>query len=231
MKNFLSDKKYRIAASILDCNFLELNREIKKVMALGIDMLHLDVMDGSFVSNISIGQPVISRIRQHAGLKLDVHLMINNPDKHIDSFISAGADIISVHVETCPHLSWTLRHIKQCGAGAAVALNPATPVSSIENVLPYLDMVLIMTVNPGFGGQAFLEEMLPKIKKLKSMLEEYKKSSGGKRKILIQVDGGINPETAARVMDAGADIFVLGSALFNADDPGIVIKKINEILV
>lgn len=230
MKNLNPDNNNRIAASILDCDFLDLGDEIKKVEELGIDMLHIDVMDGNFVPNITIGAPVISKIRQHTGLSLDLHLMIKNPDRHLDSFIGCGADIISVHVEECPHLSWTLNHIKGNGVGAAVALNPSTPVSSIENVLPYLDMVLIMTVNPGFGGQKFLEEMLPKIRKLRAMIEEYKKYGAYNRDILIQVDGGINADTAAEAVAAGANILVMGSAIFKSEDPVQIIKKVREAL-
>jgi ribulose-phosphate 3-epimerase len=221
-------KRYRIAASVLDCDFLNLGNEIKKVENLGIDMVHLDVMDGSFVKNISIGQPVIRQIRKFTGLFLDVHLMIKNPDRHLDSFIENGADLICVHAEECPHLSWTLNHIKQSGLKAAVALNPSTPVSVIENVLCYLDMVLIMTVNPGFGAQKFLGEMIFKIEKLRGMLQDYANYSHDYRSIDVQVDGGINPDTAAAAVKAGANILVLGSAIFKSDNPGEIVKKVND---
>ena len=221
-------KRYKIAASILDCDFLNLGSEIKKIENLGIEIVHLDVMDGCFVENISIGQPVISGIRKFTGMFLDVHLMIKNPDRHLDSFVECGADLICVHAEECPHLAWTLSHIKKSGLKAAVALNPSTPVSIIENVLCYLDMVLLMTVNPGFGGQEFLGEMLVKIEKLKGMLKDYANYSRDYRNIDIQVDGGINPDTAAGAVKAGANILVLGSAIFKSDNPGEIVKKVSN---
>jgi ribulose-phosphate 3-epimerase len=228
MQKLKDIKRYKIAASVLDCDFLNLGSEIKKIENLGIDMLHLDVMDGSFVKNISIGQPVIKKIRKFTGMFLDVHLMIKNPDQHLDSFIESGADLICVHAETCPHLSWTLSHIKQSGLKAAVALNPSTSVSVIENVLCYIDMVLIMTVNPGFGGQEFLGEMVFKIGRLKGLLQDYANYSHDYRSIDIQVDGGINPESAALAVKAGANILVLGSVIFKSDDPGVIVKKVRN---
>jgi ribulose-phosphate 3-epimerase len=224
-------KRFKIAASFLDCDFLNLGSEIKKIENLGIEMVHLDVMDGSFVENISIGQPVIRQIRKSTGLFLDVHLMVKAPDRHLGSFIECGADLICVHAEECPHLSWTLSHIKQSGLKAAVALNPATPVSVIENVLCYLDMVLIMTVNPGFGAQKFLGEMIFKIEKLKGMLQDYANYSRDYRHIDIQVDGGINPDTAAETVNAGANILVLGSAIFKSDNPGEIVKKVRDCFI
>jgi ribulose-phosphate 3-epimerase len=228
MQKLKDIKRYRIAASILDCDFLNLGSEIKKIENLGIEIVHLDVMDGCFVENISIGQPVIRQIRKFTGMFLDVHLMIKNPDRHLDSFIESGADLICVHAEECPHLSWTLSHIKQAGLKAAVAINPSTSVSVIENVLCYIDMALIMTVNPGFGGQEFLGEMIFKIEKLKGMLKDYANYSRDYRSIDIQVDGGINPETAAGAVKAGANILVLGSAIFKSDNPGEIVKKVRE---
>lgn len=217
---------YKISVSILDSDFLHLGKEIKRIEEFGVEMLHIDVMDGSFVPNITIGQPVIKKIRENTGLFLDVHLMIKNPEAHIDSIAGCGADLIDVSVEECPHLDWTLRHIKSKGLKAAAALNPSTPLSSIENVLPLLDMILIMTVNPGFGGQKLIREMLYKIRKLKALLNVYKNYSGDLREIDIEVDGGINPETAEQVIKAGANVLVLGSAVFRADDP---LKVINEV--
>jgi ribulose-phosphate 3-epimerase len=228
MQNINDIKNYKIAASILDCDFLNLGSEIKKIEGLDIGMMHLDVMDGSFVSNISIGQPVIRQIRKSSQLFLDVHLMIKNPDRHIDSFIESGADLICVHAEECPHLSWTLNHIKQSGRKAAVALNPSTPISVIENVLCYLDMVLLMTVNPGFGSQKFLGEILFKIISLKAMIQDYINYSRDFRNIDIEVDGGINPDTAASVVKAGANILVLGSAIFKSGNPGETVRKVKD---
>jgi ribulose-phosphate 3-epimerase len=228
MQTISDIKRYKISASILDCDFLNLGSEMKKIEGLGIGMVHLDVMDGCFVNNISIGQPVIRQIRQSSGLFLDVHLMIKNPDRHLDSFIESGADLICVHAEECPHLSWTLNHIKQAGRKAAVALNPSTPISLIENVLCYIDMVLLMTVNPGFGSQKFLGEALFKIGKLKGMIQDYSNYSHDYRNIDIEVDGGINPDTAAAVVKAGANILVLGSAIFKSGNPGEIVKKVSD---
>jgi ribulose-phosphate 3-epimerase len=230
MQKLKDINRYKIAASLLDCDFLNLGNEIKKIDNLGIDVLHLDVMDGSFVKNISIGQPVIRQIRKFTGMFLDVHLMIKDPDRHLDSFIESGADLICVHAEECPHLSWTLSHIKQAGLKAAVALNPSTSVSVIENVLCYIDMALIMTVNPGFGGQEFLGEMVFKICKLKGLLQDYANYSHDYRSIDIQVDGGINPDTAPVAVKAGDNILVLGSAIFKSGNPGEIVKKVKDCL-
>lgn len=219
---------YKISASILDSNFIDLKTEIKKVEEAACDMLHIDVMDGSFVPNITIGQQVIKKIRKNTGLFLDVHLMIRDPDRHINSFAECGADLINVHVEECPHLDWTLRKIKSKGLKAAVALNPATPICSIENVLPYLDMVLIMTVNPGYGGQKFIKGMLQKISRLREMIKVFKNSSGDKKNIDIEVDGGINPDTTKQVVRAGANVFVLGSAFYKAEDPVKLVREIRK---
>lgn len=228
MRKINDSRRYKLAASILDCDFLNLGSEIKKIEDLGIHLVHLDVMDGSFVNNISIGQPVIRQIRKATGLPIGVHLMIKNPDKHLDSIIECGADIVCVHAEECPHLSWTLNHIKQSGRKAAVALNPATPLSIIENVLCYLDMVLLMTVNPGFGGQKFLGEMLFKITGLKEMIDGYASHSHDYHNIDIEIDGGINPDTAAAVVKAGANILVLGSAIFKSGNPAEIVKKVSD---
>jgi ribulose-phosphate 3-epimerase len=217
---------YKISASILDSDFTQLGKEINRLKEAKVDMLHIDVMDGIFVPNITVGQPVIKKIREFTDLFLDVHLMIKNPEAHIDSFAESGADLIDVSVEECIHLDWTLRHIKSKGLKAAAALNPSTPLSSIENVFPLLDMILIMTVNPGFGGQRLIKEMLYKIRRLKTMLDVYKDYSGDLREIDIEVDGGINPETAQQVIEAGANVLVLGSAIYRSDDP---LKVINEV--
>jgi ribulose-phosphate 3-epimerase len=219
---------YKISASILDSDFTQLGNEINRLKEAEVDMLHVDVMDGSFVPNITIGQPVLKKIRDFTDLFLDVHLMIRNPEAHIDSFAESGADLIDVSVEECQHLDWTLRHIKSKGLKAAAALTPSTPISSIENVLPLLDMILIMTVNPGFGGQKLIKGMLHKISRLRAMLADYRNYSGDRRDIDIEVDGGINTETAGQVIKAGANVLVLGSAIYRSDDPHGVINEIKK---
>jgi ribulose-phosphate 3-epimerase len=217
----------KICASILNSNFINLASEIKKVENAGVEMLHIDVMDGNFVPNITIGPPIIECLRKNTGLFLDVHLMIKKPDRLLDSFIESGADLINVHAEECPHLDWTLNYIKQAGKKAAVALNPSTPLCFIENVLGLVDMVLIMTVNPGFGGQEFIHDMVYKIKKLKAMIEDYRRySSNVKKCVDIQVDGGINIDTAPIVVGAGANVLVMGTAIYESDNPAEYIKKV-----
>jgi ribulose-phosphate 3-epimerase len=222
----------KISASILNSDFAFLADEIRKVERTGAEMLHIDVMDGMFVPDISIGPPVISCIRKNTGLFLDVHLMIKQPDRMLDSFIESGADSLNVHVEECTHLDRTLNYIKDAGKKAAVALNPSTPVSSVENVLGVVDMILIMTVNPGYGGQNFIKDMTYKIKKLKTLIEDYKRSTGRMdKKIDIQVDGGINLETAPLAASAGANILVAGSSIFKAEDPVDFVKKLRKSVV
>lgn len=219
----------KICASILNSNFINLASEIKKVENAGVEMLHIDVMDGNFVPNITIGPPIIECLRKNTGLFLDVHLMIKKPDRLLDSFIESGADLINVHAEECPHLDRTLNYIKQAGKKAAVALNPSTPLCFIENVLGLVDMVLIMTVNPGFGGQEFIHDMVYKIKKLKAMIEDYRRySSNVKKCVDIQVDGGINIDTAPIVVGAGANVLVMGTAIYESDNPAEYIKKVRD---
>jgi ribulose-phosphate 3-epimerase len=220
--------KYKIAVSILNCDFVDLREEIKKVEQAGIKMLHIDVMDGNFVPNITVGQPIVKKIRENTKLFLDVHLMIKNPERHIDSFIESGADLINIHVEECAHLDKTLSYIKQAGVKAAAALNPATPLCFVENVFQHLDMILIMTVNPGFGGQNFINEMVYKIQKLKDMIENYENYSGKVKNIDIQVDGGINSITAQSVINAGANVLVVGTAFFNSSNPKEFVSQLRQ---
>jgi len=202
----------KIAPSILSADFSRLGQEVKAVEDAGADWIHVDVMDGHFVPNITMGPLVVEAVRRSTSLPVDVHLMIENPDNYIADFAKAGADYISVQVEVCPHLHRTLHLIKEHGAKAGAVLNPATPLSAITYVLDDLDFVLIMSVNPGFGGQKFIPGALDKINQLKSIIEERG------LKVLIQVDGGVNSNTIADVSAAGADVFVAGSAIFNADD-------------
>ena len=202
----------KIAPSILSADFSCLGQEVKAVEEAGADWIHVDVMDGHFVPNITMGPMVTEAVRRSTSLPVDVHLMIENPDRYIADFAKAGADYISVQVEACPHLHRTIYLIKETGAKAGAVLNPATPLSTITYLLEDLDFVLIMSVNPGFGGQKFIRSSLDKIEQLKSLIEEDGLD------MLIQVDGGVNASTIADVSAAGADVFVAGSAIFNTDN-------------
>ncbi|NRF91108.1 ribulose-phosphate 3-epimerase [Paenibacillus frigoriresistens] len=211
-----------VAPSILSANFAKLGEEIKEAELGGADWIHVDVMDGHFVPNITIGPLVVEAIRPVTKLPLDVHLMIEQPDRYIPDFVKAGADLISVHVEACTHLHRTLHLIKQCGVKAGVVLNPATPISLIEHVLDeQLDLVLIMTVNPGFGGQAFIPGMLSKIRAMREQA-----NAKGLNGLHIEVDGGINEVTARQVVEAGADVLVAGNAVFGQSDRAEAIRRI-----
>lgn len=214
----------KIAPSILSADFLRLGEEIKAAEEAGADMLHLDVMDGHFVPNITIGPFVIEAIRKITKLPLDVHLMIEEPDRYIKEFIKAGADLLTVHIEASVHLHRTIHWIKESGIRAGVSLNPATPVWSLDNILHDLDLVLIMSVNPGFGGQDFIPHVLEKIKTLKSMIREKGLQT------LIEVDGGIKYDNAREVASAGADILVMGSGFFNAKDYKDLVKDLRKLL-
>ncbi|WP_404462212.1 ribulose-phosphate 3-epimerase [Sutcliffiella horikoshii] len=214
----------KIAPSILSADFANLGKDILDVEQGGADYIHIDVMDGHFVPNITIGPLIVEAVRPITKLPLDVHLMIENPDAYIADFAKAGADIISVHVETCRHLHRTIQHIKSQGVKAGVVINPATPVESIIPILNDVDLVLLMTVNPGFGGQAFIHDVLPKIKQVASLVKERGLS------IDIEVDGGVNPETAKLCVEAGANVLVAGSAIYNKEDRKQAISSIRSNL-
>ena len=207
---------YELSPSILAADFTCLGEQLAKLEAAWVRWVHLDVMDGMFVPSISFGMPVIASLRKQSKLFFDVHLMVEEPQRYIEAFRDCGADSLTVHAEACRHLDGTLRQISAAGMRPAVALNPATPLCSLDHVLGLVDMVLLMTVNPGFGGQSFLPESLPKIRSLRKLLEE----TG--RPVDIQVDGGINEETLPAVLEAGANIIVAGSAVFGEDIPGRV---------
>ena len=212
-----------IAPSVLSADFTRLGEEVKAVEKAGADWIHIDVMDGQFVPNISYGPIVVEACKRATGLVLDVHLMIETPDARIPDFAKAGADYISVHAEACPHLHRSLQLIKSLGVKAGVALNPATPLSSIEYVIDLLDLVLIMSVNPGFGGQKFIDSSLNKITALSEMLSDACSDA------IIQVDGGVNNDTMEAVTRAGARCFVAGSAIFNTPDYGKTIDALRTL--
>jgi ribulose-phosphate 3-epimerase len=211
----------KVAPSILSADFSRLKEEIAEVERAGADWIHVDVMDGHFVPNITMGPLVVEAIRPYTRLPLDVHLMIEEPERFIPSFAKSGADFISVHQEACPHLHRTVHLIKEHGVKAGVVINPATPVTAIEPILPDVDLVLLMTVNPGFGGQRFISSVLDKIRQVKALLHEK-----GLFHVEIEVDGGINPETARQTVEAGATVLVAGSAVFGQSDRVAAIQAI-----
>jgi ribulose-phosphate 3-epimerase len=210
----------KIAPSILSADFSQLGEEVRKVEAAGADMIHIDVMDGHFVPNLTFGPPVVAALRKVTSLPFDVHLMVKNPQDLISPFVKAGADIITFHAETSPHLNRLVQNVKELGIKAAVALNPSTPLNLVEEVLEDLDMVLIMSVNPGFGGQKFIPSSLHKIARLKNMIQQRHLT------VDIQVDGGINEETATQVIAAGANILVAGSAVYGSSNMEHTIKRL-----
>ena len=215
-------RKCMIAPSILSADFSRLGEEIRAVEIAGADVIHIDVMDGHFVPNITIGPLIVAAARRVTDLPLDVHLMIKEPDKYIPSFVAAGADWITVHVETCLHLQKTLSSIKEAGKKAGAVLNPATSLTTLDYVLEMVDVVMVMSVNPGFGGQSFIPSSLQKIRGLRVLLDQVNPEAG------IEVDGGVGPNTIGAIAEAGANIFVAGSAIYGQSDYRAVIAAMKQ---
>jgi ribulose-phosphate 3-epimerase len=220
----MSAPKKKIAPSILSADFARLADEIKAVEEAGADIIHIDVMDGHFVPNFTIGPPIVAAIKRVARRPLDVHLMMTNPDDFIPEFIEAGSDYLTVHVETCPHLHRTIQSIKEKGIKAGVTLNPATPLSSVEPILSEVDLLLIMSVNPGFGGQKFIPSVMDKIKAARKMID----AKG--LKVELEVDGGLKVDNVGAISSAGADIFVAGSAIFGSKDYKQTIARMRQAI-
>lgn len=212
-----------LSASILSADFSCLGEQIREAEAAGVDWLHVDVMDGHFVPNLTIGAPVVKSLRKTTKLPFDVHLMITDPDQYLQDFADAGADYITVHSEACIHLQRTLSHIRSLGKKPGVALNPATPAEHLKYVLEDIDLVLVMSVNPGFGGQKFLSSVLPKIARVREMFNEI-----GRTDVRISVDGGINPDTAKEAINHGADVLVAGKSVYGAADMKVAISQIRQ---
>jgi ribulose-phosphate 3-epimerase len=216
--------KRKLSVSILSADFVRLAEEIHKAEEAGVDWIHVDVMDGLFVPNITIGVPVVKAIRKVTELPLDVHLMIDRPERYLEAFVDAGADWLGIQVEATIHLDRHLNRIRELGAKATATLNPSTSLETLEYVLDVTDMVLLMTVNPGFGGQEFIPAMLPKIRRLRRMIDERGLNT------LLQVDGGVQTDTAAALVEAGVDVFVSGSGIFNSGDIFENVRRLREII-
>ncbi|MFN8209822.1 MAG: ribulose-phosphate 3-epimerase [Bacteroidales bacterium] len=212
-----------VSPSILTADLGNLEKEIKMVNKSLADWIHLDIMDGMFVPNISFGIPVVKSVKKHSAKPLDVHLMIVDPDRYLGAFRDAGADILTVHYEACTHLQRTVTEIRSLGMKASVAVNPHTPVMLLKNILPYIDMVLIMTVNPGFGGQAFIMDCYNKVVELRKMID---RAGHG---VLIQVDGGVDTKNASKLIKAGVDVLVAGNAIFSSDNPDETITRLKKL--
>lgn len=212
----------KIAPSILSADFTKLGDEVLKIQNSGADMVHIDVMDGHFVPNLTVGPPIVKALRKITGLLFDVHLMMDNPDRYIESFADAGAGIITVHAEVCPHLNRVLQSIRQHGVKPAVALNPSTPLSALDWILEDVDMVLLMTVNPGFGGQKYIKSMTRKIRELRDIVNNRG------LKVDIEIDGGIDLDNIYEVTWAGANVIVSGSTIFDAPDMAAIIKEFKD---
>lgn len=212
-----------VSPSILTADLGNLEKEIKMVNKSLADWIHLDIMDGMFVPNISFGIPVVKSVKKHSAKPLDVHLMIVDPDRYLGAFRDAGADILTVHYEACTHLQRTVTEIRSLGMKAGVAVNPHTPVMLLKNILPYIDMVLIMTVNPGFGGQAFIMDCYNKVVELRKMID---RAGHG---VLIQVDGGVDTKNASKLIKAGVDVLVAGNAIFSSDNPDETITRLKKL--
>lgn len=208
----------QVAPSILSADFAYLGDALQRLEAAGADWIHVDVMDGMFVPNLTLGPPIIQALRRYSRLPFDVHLMIEKPERYLADFRDAGADVLTVHAEACPHLHRTLTEIRRLGAKAGVSLNPSTPVNVLEHVLDEVDLILVMSVNPGFGGQSFIPGAVEKLRTIKAMI--------GNRPIFLEVDGGISPKNAPLVREAGANVLVAGSAVFKSEDMAATIQSL-----